>query len=156
MKRKQKNWQEIDIKDMETSHIKNCIKAIKEWRIMKDYIEWTYWSEADETDAWYVDRSRDREKVLDEFERELNRREIIEMKEEMEKMRAELARLSQVNGKLKKSDSIINNLNHLCLDLEKDWVIEKFQDWDWDWEHWYVVDWYIYNWKPYEIDWYSF
>lgn len=95
MRRKQRNWEEIDIKDMETSHIKNCIKAIKEWRIMKDYIEWTYWSEADETDGWYVDRSRDRRKILDEFEKELNRREMADIKNKMAKMKVELKELQE-------------------------------------------------------------
>lgn len=74
MKRTTKNGKEIDIKDMWISHIKNCIKAIREWRIMNDYIDWTYWSTAEEIDAWEVDRSEERKKFLDEFEKELNRR----------------------------------------------------------------------------------
>lgn len=89
MKRIQRDWKEMDIKDMETSHIKNCIKAIKDWRIMCDYIWWTYWSTAEECDAWYVDRSGDRWKVLDEFEKELNRREMAKLREENKKLKEE-------------------------------------------------------------------
>lgn len=156
MKRTTRDGKEIDIKDMETSHIKNCIKAIKDWRIMQDYIDWTYWSEADETDAWYVDRSRDRKKVLDEFEKELNRREMADIKNEMAKIKEELRELQKAKNQIKKMESIIDNLNTLCCDLWEDGVIEQFSDWDWDWEHWYEVHWYVYKWKPYEIDWYSF
>lgn len=156
MKRTTKDGKKIDIKDMETSHIKNCIKAIREWRVMNDYISWTYWSTAEEMDAWYVDRSRDRVKVLDEFEKELNRREMANIKDEMAKMKVELKELQQAKNQIKKMESIIDNLNTLCCDLWKDGVIEQFSDWDGDWEHWYEVHWYVYKWKPYEIDWYSF
>lgn len=156
MKRTTKDGKKIDIKDMETSHIKNCIKAIKEWRIMNDYIDWTYWSTAEECDAWYVDRSIDRRKVLDEFEKELNRREMADIKDEMAKMKVELRELQQARNEIKDLKHTIANFGLLCIALKNDWVIEEFSDWDWDWEHWYVVNWYVYNWKPYEIDWYSF
>lgn len=141
---------------METSHIKNCIKAIKEWRIMQDYIDWTYWSTAEEVDAWYVDRSEDRKAILNAFEKELNRRELAELKEEIVKLKTELSKLKYIENKTKENENIIKKFSNLCNDLNKDEIIKTFEDGECEWEHWYVVRWYIYKWKNYDIDLYSF
>lgn len=70
-----KNGAKIPIKDMTTDHIKNCIKALKEKRIVagrRVNIDYTCDGDGDGVIYDFIDDSND---YIKEFEKELERRE---------------------------------------------------------------------------------
>lgn len=80
MKRKTKDGKEIDIKDMETSHIINCIKLIKKrWIYVREVYCYGYWEH--DYIEWdveeYRDEGKERKYLIAFYEELLERQGIV-------------------------------------------------------------------------------
>lgn len=157
MKRRTRDWKYIDVKDMETSHIENCIKHIKQHWIF--YVRWyAMWTEVD----WDVEEDYEaEEKRLKIFNDELQRRketwkdaEIRRLKQKVihrkvkfdEKQAQYRADTKDLKEKIKQQAHAMNKLQKENYDLNKKveeqyFTIQQYEQWFANWSrHWDDVE----------------
>lgn len=157
MKRRTRDWKYIDVKDMETSHIENCIKHIKQHWIFQ--VRWyAMWTEID----WDVEEDFEaEEKRLKIFNDELQRRketwkdaEIRRLKQKVihrkvkfdEKQAQYRADTKDLKEKIKQQAHAMNKLQKENYDLNKKveeqyFTIQQYEQWFANWSrHWDDVE----------------
>lgn len=139
MKRRTRDWKYIDVKDMETSHIENCIKHIKQHWIF--YVRWyAMWTEID----WDVEEDFEaEEKRLKIFNDELQRRKETWKDAEIRRLKQQI---SEKDETIRKQAEKLNKLEKENYDLNKKveeqyFEIQQYGQWFANWSrHWDDVE----------------